>query len=138
MEPIADMAALKPVVESLVKKGLMIELTAAGRGQVVSHGLYKERELTELRTRFANYVPPAGSSDDVGGAAGMAGSAPPRVTGTAGAAVAAATGQRNTPPGVTADEFAELSVDVAELRAEVARLKDQVQTLESRLQSVLG
>src|SRR5688572_28353263 len=43
MEPIADLPALKPVVEGLVAKGLMIELTAAGRGQVVSHNLYKDR-----------------------------------------------------------------------------------------------
>src|SRR3954470_14308318 len=60
MEPIADLAALKPVVDSLMEKGLMIELTPAGRGQVVSHGLYSERELNELKTRFDGYVPPGG------------------------------------------------------------------------------
>src|SRR5262249_22922865 len=64
MEPIADLGALKPVVDSLVKKGLMIELTAPGRGQVVSHGLYKERELHELKTRFAGHVPPLATGDD--------------------------------------------------------------------------
>ena len=35
MEPIADLAALKPIVEGLVAAGLMIELTPPGRGQVV-------------------------------------------------------------------------------------------------------
>src|SRR5256885_17187970 len=124
MEPIADLAALKPVVDSLVNKGLMISLTSPGRGQVVSHNLYKERELNELKTRFAGYVPPAGAEGD----------SPPLVAGTAGAAVAATTGARVTPPGVTADQFAELSVEVAELRAEVARLKDQVQELRALLQ----
>src|SRR5207302_8968358 len=64
MEPIVDMAALKPVVDSLVKKGLMIELTPPGRGQVVSHGLYKERELNEVKARFAGHVPPPMSDDD--------------------------------------------------------------------------
>src|SRR6478736_1609724 len=59
MEPIADLAALKPVVDSLVNKGLMIELTSPGRGQVVSHGLYKERELGEVKARFAGHVPAA-------------------------------------------------------------------------------
>src|SRR5437764_6680446 len=44
MEPIADLATLKPVVDSLIHKGLMVELTPPGRGQVVSHSLYKERE----------------------------------------------------------------------------------------------
>jgi uncharacterized protein len=120
MEPIADLAALKPVVDSLVAKGLMIELTPPGRGQIISHGLYKERELNELKTRFAGYVAPA-SYDD----------APPLVAGTAGPAVAAQSGSRVTPPGVTADQFAELSVEVAELRAEVARLKDKLEALLS-------
>lgn len=53
MEPIADLNALRPVVQSLVDKGLVIELTPEGRGQVVTHALYKDRELNELRTRFA-------------------------------------------------------------------------------------
>lgn len=128
MEPIADLAALKPVVDALVKKGLMIELSSPGRGQVVSHALYKERELAEVKARFAGYVPAAGGGED----------APPLVTGTAGAAAAVATGTRVTPPGVTADQFAELSVEVAELRAEVARLKDQVQSLDAKLQAVLS
>jgi uncharacterized protein YceH (UPF0502 family) len=128
MEPIADTAALKPVVDSLVKRGLMIEVTAPGRGQIVSHNLYKERELNELKTRFAGHVPSAAYDDE----------APPRVTGTAGAAAAVYTGARVTPPGVTADQFAELSVEVAELRAEVGRLKDQLSSLETKLNAVLS
>jgi hypothetical protein len=120
MEPIADMAALKPVVDSLVAKGLMIELTSPGRGQIISHGLYKERELNELKTRFAGYVAPP-SYDD----------APPLVAGTAGPAVAAQSSARIAHQGVTADQFAELSVEVAELRAEVARLKDKLESLLS-------
>lgn len=119
MEPIADVGALKPVVDSLVKKGLMIELTPPGRGQIVSHNLYKERELNELKAQLANYVPPVGGDDE----------APALVAGTSGAAAAVATGARVTPPGVTADQFAELAVEVAELRAEVARLKDQLEAL---------
>jgi len=124
MEPIADLATLKPVVDSLIHKGLMVALTPPGRGQVISHNLYKERELAELKARFQGYVPAAGTEDD----------APPLVAGTAGAAVAAQTGARLTPPGVTADQFAELSVEVAELRAEVARLKDQLQQVQALLQ----
>lgn len=51
MEPIADLPALKPVVETLLERGLMIELTPAGRGQIVSHNLYLPAELEELRGR---------------------------------------------------------------------------------------
>ena len=114
MEPIADLTALKPVVDGLVAKGLMVELTSAGRGQVVSHNLYPDRELDELKARFAGHVSP--SDEDRGEA----------VRPTA----------RPTPAGVTADEFAELSVEVAELRAEVARLRESVGQLESKLQSL--
>src|SRR6476646_1525990 len=73
MEPIADMAALKPVIDSLVRKGLMLELTSPGRGQVVSHGLYKERELAEVKARFAGHVPSPISDEET----------PPLVAGTA-------------------------------------------------------
>jgi uncharacterized protein YceH (UPF0502 family) len=129
MEPIADLASLKPVVDSLVKKGLMIELTPPGRGQVISHALYKEKELAELKARFAGPGRAAPSHYED--------SAEPRplVAGTAGPAVAAQTGASITPPGVTADEFAELSVEVAELRAEVARLRELVGKLEANSQA---
>jgi uncharacterized protein len=126
MEPIADTAALKPVVDSLLKKGLMVELTPAGRGQVVSHNLYKERELTEIRAQFAGYVAPAAADDSDQAERSVALAPRP--------APAAAPAQR----GVMRDEFAELAVEVAELRAEVARLKDLVRSLESKLQAVLS
>ena len=122
MEPIADLGALKPVVDALVKKGLMVELTSPGRGQIVSHNLYKERELNEIKQQFANYVPPAASSGDD--------DAPRAVSRPAAAAPA--------PSGVTRDAFSELVVEVAELRTEVLRLREQVQSLEAKLQAVLS
>src|SRR5437868_12283212 len=64
MEPIPDLGSLKPVVDSLVNKELMIELTPPGRGQVVSHNLYKERELAEVKARFAGHVPAAFGDDE--------------------------------------------------------------------------
>jgi uncharacterized protein len=51
MEPIADLTALKPIVEGLIARNLMIEITAPGRGQMVSHNLYSEPERKELRAR---------------------------------------------------------------------------------------
>ena len=49
MEPIADLAALQPVLDSLKSKGLVVALTPEGRGHVVSHALYQPRELETLR-----------------------------------------------------------------------------------------
>jgi uncharacterized protein YceH (UPF0502 family) len=130
MEPIADQAALKPIVDSLLAKRLMVELTPPGRGQLVSHGLYKERELTELKAQFAGHVPAAGTSGDAPAAAASAWqtATPTRPSGTPTAASGA----------VSADQFAELNVEVAELRAEVARLKDAVSRLEAKVESVLS
>ncbi len=49
MEPIADMNELKPVLEQLIAKRLLVELTPPGRGQVVTHNLYADRELQKVR-----------------------------------------------------------------------------------------
>jgi len=49
MEPIEDLAALKAIVDGLVERGLMVELTPPGRGQMVTHGLYPAGELAGLR-----------------------------------------------------------------------------------------
>src|SRR5207249_5215772 len=51
MEPIEDLAALKPIVEGLIERRLMIELSPPGRGQIVSHNLYPSGELAELRAQ---------------------------------------------------------------------------------------
>lgn len=52
MEPITDQAALRPVLESLISKELVIALTSEGRGQVVTHSLYKPREIESLRDKY--------------------------------------------------------------------------------------
>ena len=61
MEAIGDMAALKSIVDGLVARGLMVELTPPGRGQMVTHGVYTPRELEGLRSRMQGHV---GTSDD--------------------------------------------------------------------------
>ena len=53
MDPIADLAALRPILESLKEKGLVVSLTPEGRGHVVTHALYKEREMEKLRAEYA-------------------------------------------------------------------------------------
>jgi uncharacterized protein YceH (UPF0502 family) len=102
MEPLTDLNALRPVLNSLIDKNLVMPLTPEGRGQVVTHKLYKDRELTELENRFASGVPEQMS----------------------------ATHPTPTPAvAVTADMFAELQLEVAELRAEVSRLREAVHQL---------
>jgi len=52
MEPaIEELTQLKPIVDGLMAKGLMMELTPPGRGQVVSHALYQHEELAKVRAQ---------------------------------------------------------------------------------------
>jgi uncharacterized protein YceH (UPF0502 family) len=139
MEPLPDLNALKAVVDLLLKKNLMIELTPSGRGQVVSHNLYKERELVELRAQYAGHSYAgdsyAGNSGDAPNDAGEEG------TTAAHAPHAAASPHRvqqmpsapSTAGTVTRDMFAELEVEVAELRAEMARVREELREMREKL-----
>ena len=106
MEPVADLAALKPILDGLVQCGLMIELTPPGRGQIVSHNLYPAEELAELRARFTGSRPPAAA--------------------TPGSDRAASPGTDRTHP---------WSQQLDELRGEIADLRARVRELEERLAS---
>lgn len=108
MEPIADLAALKPIVDALVQRGLMIELTPPGRGQIVSHNLYPREELQELRARVAGL-----------GSVAAAEEARERATDLA--------------PGRVPERATAASAEIAELRAEIAELRRRVGDLEAKL-----
>lgn len=116
MEPIPDLETLRPVLQGLIDKKLVVTLTPAGRGQVVTHGLYKDREWEELRARYASGAPLEMPSRD----------APPADRPAAPASAPPASAGR-----VTNDMFAELELEVAELRAEVARLRERLERLEN-------
>ena len=112
MEPIEDLAALKPIVAGLVDRGLMIELTPSGRGQVVSHNLYLEPELAQLRADpGAEGSRPAVAHERAAVASEHA--AAPATAGTTGAVAA-------------------MTAEIAELREELARLRDRVSALEAK------
>jgi hypothetical protein len=53
MEPIKDLAELRPVLESLQAKGLIVFLTPEGRGAVVTHALFQDREMDKARREAA-------------------------------------------------------------------------------------
>jgi len=53
MEPIAGLNELRPIVQSLIRKRLVLELTPEGRGQMVSHNLYPPDELERIELRMA-------------------------------------------------------------------------------------
>lgn len=54
MEPIADISTLRPLVDGLVQKGLVIYLTPPGRGCVVTHAVQSPETIEKQRTEHAN------------------------------------------------------------------------------------
>lgn len=66
MNKIDGLTELKPIVQSLIDKQLMIELTPAGRGQIVSHNLYQSDELQRLKRDVEAAAGFSGSSESSG------------------------------------------------------------------------
>ena len=63
MEPIADLAALRPILASLEQKNLIVYLTPEGRGCVVTHNLYRPTEMDKLRAEYGSRPATDGGND---------------------------------------------------------------------------
>ncbi len=111
MEPIADLGALRPVLDSLKQKGLIISLTPEGRGHVVTHALYEERELEKLR---GEYEGQAGRGSDLEDAPASSPGRPIAAT------------HSNS-------ELAELRLEVSELREQLDKLRGEFESLAASL-----
>jgi uncharacterized protein YceH (UPF0502 family) len=120
MEPIADVGALRPILDSLTEKRLVVSLTAAGRGQIVTHNLYPAEELQKIKASVAATA--EGGSFVVQADAGSSGPRRPHQP------TSGATSVRSS------DETVEqLRRDVDDLKAEVTRLRNEVNDLWSSL-----
>ena len=130
-----DMGTLRPVLTALVEKNLVVELTPAGRGQVVTHGLYSERELREIKDEYGGGVPPSTR------AAAPASPAPPAEATQTQAAPSSPTSQSTAsespaPAASSASsntDVQSLRAEVDELRAEVGRMKKEIEDLWSNI-----
>lgn len=57
MEPIADLETLRPIVKSLVQRGMVIYLTPEGRrGTMVTHGFHTPEEVQLLKARAERFA----------------------------------------------------------------------------------
>lgn len=127
MEPISDLAALRPILDSLKEKGLVIPLTPAGRGHVVAHALFSPEKLERIKAEYASHT---GQTDD-----------PPTV---AAASHAGHDSESCQPPELAAAasrENEELRRQVAQLRSDVDDLTtawDQTRDELRRLKGELG
>jgi uncharacterized protein YceH (UPF0502 family) len=109
MEPIAGVEELKPILKSLLAKNLIVALTPEGRGQVVTHNLYKEREIKEIQAHYASGAAQASAAED-------------------GDAPVVPTRQQRTSS--RPDEIEELRREIAALREELASVRDDVARLK--------
>ena len=98
MEPIPDLGTLQPLLAGLEERNLVVFLTPPGRGQVVTHGLFRSEELKRQRKEHAD----SGGSE-------------PRTERQAPVAAAAP----------TPNELEELKAQVRELEERVARLEQR-------------
>lgn len=108
MDPIADLPALRSILQSLQAKGLVVSLSPPGRGHVVAHTLYEPREMEKLRRESEGHA--AGPCVDDEAVA-----PPSRGDASAAAAVAA------------------LREELAATQAEVSRLRRDVDELLAQL-----
>jgi uncharacterized protein YceH (UPF0502 family) len=63
MEPIKDLSELQPTLDALHAKGLIVYLSPPGRGSLVTHALFLERELEKVQ-REAGLAQPLSPTTD--------------------------------------------------------------------------
>jgi hypothetical protein len=110
---LSDVASLRPVLSSLIDKGLVVAVTPEGRGQIVAHTLFEDDEMERLRRKIGS------SGESV---------APPRPQQTAAPdSTASHTSTASASAMSSADD--DLRGEVAALRDEVARLRKEIEDL---------
>lgn len=149
MEPIADLPTLQKILHELHDRRLVIFLSPEGRGQVVSHNLYQDHELQQLKS-VANHMathaaeasepvlqPARTSSQAAGSSVAAVNASEHRSSSTGGAslttanAVSSANVASHTP---TNSQTAEVpSALVQEMALAIVELQETVKNLADRL-----
>ena len=121
MDNIADLNALRSLLESLMAKKLVVSLTPEGRGHAVTHNLYKPREMENLRAKYAGMTPTQFREEPGEDASSARPAHAPAL-------------QSSTRPSASTPETggtAELRREVSELREQVKQLRSDLETLSS-------
>lgn len=129
MEPIADVAALRPVLDSLTAKRLVVSLTPQGRGHVVTHNLYEPQEMEKQRTLHQNGGGNEGAQDSESTVASYR--ARPTETYVPTASPDARSLQQELD--TLRNEIAQLKTDLAELNAAHQRTTDELSSIRADL-----
>jgi len=118
MEPeIRDVSALRPIVNALIGRGLVVALSPEGRGQMVTHALYQDEEWEQVKRQAAEQAAAAPAST----------SAP-----SAGSSESSSSATTSSSSNSSSD-VAKLQAEVEELRAEVTKLRSEVEDIWNNL-----
>lgn len=128
MEPIKDLGELQPILASLEAKRLIVYLTPPGRGSMVTHTLYLDREMEKVR-REASALQIAEPEDEATPTA-----TPPRSATTFNQPRSPTLGRQRIDSG-NASNSAEVAEDVRRLREELAVLKREFESARAEWDS---
>jgi len=119
MEPIKGLSELQPTLDALEAKGLIQYLTPPGRGSIVTHTLYLDREMEKVRREAGQLAATSGSPVEKTAAEPPAARLPNTV--------------RTTPPPAVqrSDDTDELRDQLDSLRDELAAVKRELDTARS-------
>jgi uncharacterized protein YceH (UPF0502 family) len=124
MEPIKDLGELLPILAALVAKRLIVYLSPPGRGALVTHSLFLDREMEKVRRELAagfQSIPAAeGLGPDDEPSPAKAANRP------AGAARAAAT---------TAAGPSEWAVEMRRMHEELTSVKQELRSVRAEMES---
>ena len=124
MEPIKDLSELQPILASLEAKRLIAFLTPAGRGAIVTHTLYLDREMEKVR-REAGSWQLAEASDEL------------ESTDSAASEEMPSRPEASRPRQLSDhSQASNASAEVAALRAEVAAMKHELESIRAQMESV--
>jgi uncharacterized protein len=136
MEPLADLAALRAVLDSLKAKGLVIGLTPEGRGHVVTHALYKPREIELLKVKYSASEWTESAAEEGTSATPPPPTASPRLATPPAALSAATVGREGIEVSPVQRELASLRQQVAQFRQELDELHDAQSRTADELRSL--
>jgi len=126
---LSGMSDLRPVLDNLMRKKLVVPLTSAGRGQIVTHGLYSESELQRLRNEHGGgQVVAAPSGPPVAAASAAPEYWDDPVEETAPVKPASPTPALAANPTTSSGD--------SDLRAEVTALREQVAILKKEIEDI--
>jgi uncharacterized protein YceH (UPF0502 family) len=121
MEPIKDLGDLQPTLDSLHAKGLITYLSPPGRGSLVTHALYLDREVEKVRREAGAMQPVASHVESEEAAA-------PR-----GAFRAAPSSVAAFPAASISEQLLQLRNELADVKSELAAARSEFETTAQQL-----